>query len=144
MYLLCKTDKISIPLQAMLNFLAYSTLRNGYCIPELMVTGYKSAPGAVTTFLKTKQLSTVAFKPSNHMVSTPPHTQTQGVESTCPSWRLKRQWRDSNSQATPRLYCAAIKSQSGLGTRLHEYVSGETFSFAHWLGRTCPFAPCVS
>ena len=33
------------------------------------VTGYKSAPGAVTTFLKTKQLSTVAFKQSNRMVS---------------------------------------------------------------------------
>lgn len=83
MYLLCKIDRISIPIQAMVYFLAYSTLRNGVFYSLAYVTGYKSAPGAVTTFLKTKQLSTVAFKQSNHMVSTPPHTQTQGVESTC-------------------------------------------------------------
>lgn len=116
---------ISIPLLGMgilfLTLLNFKKKKLGYSLAY--VTGYKSAPGAVTTFLKTKQLSTVAFKQSNHKVSTPPHTQTQGEESTR-QWRLKRQWRDY--QATPRLYCAAIKSQSGLRTRLAVHTSVET------------------
>lgn len=70
---------VSIPLQGMGIVFLLLLQKMGYSLAY--VTGYKSAPGAVTTFLKTKQLSTAAFKQSNHKVSTPPHTQTQGVES---------------------------------------------------------------
>ena len=82
---------VSIPLQGMGIVFLLLLQKMGYSLAY--VTGYKSAPGAVTTFLKTKQLSTAAFKQSNHKVSTPPHTQTQGVESTC-QWRMKRRWTD--------------------------------------------------